>query len=576
MYSEHGVGLVHRRLSIIDLACGAQPMFNEDRTLVVVFNGEIYNFRELRGALEGKGHVFSTSSDTEVILHGYEEWAEQCPRQFSGMFAFALYDREEGSLFLCRDRCGEKPLYYFQDAEGFRFASELPAMLALLGFTPRPDPEALYLYLRLGYIPAPYCFYQGVRKLPAGASLMVRNGMLTPRTYYEPEATVSYTIDEEGLAEELDAVLRRAVKRMLVSDVPLGAFLSGGLDSSLIVAMMAREGQGPPPETFSIGFEDHSYDESQFAERAARAVGSRHTRYPVAFDDFDTCLEIMDWFGEPFADSSSIPTHYLARETRRRVTVALSGDGGDEMFGGYRRYLAQRFAAYYRLLPVWLREKALQRIFRACADQDAYFAESLAKAALVFAERADAAGSASGLMLNTVFSHDEIAGLIPELGSKGALLEQCLGTDLPKNDPVEALMAADRMLYLPDDILVKVDRMSMKNSLEVRAPFLDPEVLEFTGRLPLALKINRLRQKYLLKRVARRYLPAEIVSRKKHGFVVPMAQWLKQAGVEDCRRRMPSILQAEAVNRLLGEHFRGGIDHCQKLFALVVLGRYFG
>lgn len=549
-------------------------MFNEDRTMVVVFNGEIYNFRELRGALEAKGHVFSTASDTEVILHGYEEWGHDCPKRFSGMFAFALYDRETGVLFLCRDRCGEKPLYYFHDAEGFRFASEVPSLLALLGFAPGLDPDALYLYLRLGYIPAPYCFYQGVRKLPAGTSLLVHDGTLSQRTYYEPETTVSRTIDEDALAEELDSVLRRAVKRMLVSDVPLGAFLSGGLDSSLIVAMMAREGQGGPPETFSIGFAEASYDESLFAGRAAAAIGSRHTRYPVAFDEFERCLTIMDWFGEPFADSSSIPTYYLARETRKRVTVALSGDGGDEMFGGYRRYLAQRFAGYYRALPTWVREKVLRRFFRVCADQDVYFAESMAKAALVFAERADTAGSVSGLMLNTVFSHGEIAELIPELGSKGSLLEQYVGTYLPKNDPVEALIAADRLLYLPDDILVKVDRMSMKNSLEVRAPFLDPEVLEFSGRLPLCLKINRLRQKYLLKQVARRYLPAEIVSRKKHGFVVPMAQWLKQAGIEECRRRMPTLLQLDAVNRLLDEHFRGGVDHCQKLFALIVLGRY--
>jgi asparagine synthase (glutamine-hydrolysing) len=546
-------------------------MGNEDQTLVVVFNGEIYNFPQLRQALKARGHVFSSSSDTEVLIHSYEEWGVDCPQRLCGMFAFALYDRKAGTLFLSRDRCGEKPIYYVHDQGGFRFASELQALLTILGSRPGPGPEALYLYLRLGYIPAPYCFFQGVKKLPPGSSLLLRNGTLRQWCYYEPEMTTCRGVDEKELTEELDAVLRRAVRKMLVSDVPLGAFLSGGLDSSLIVAMMAQE--GPPPETFSIGFDHASYDESRFAARAARALGSHHTRYPVEFGDFEECLNVMEWFGEPFADSSSIPTYYLARETRKSVTVALSGDGGDEVFGGYRRYLAQKFAGYYRLLPAWLREKALRRMLVLLADQEVYFAESAVKTALVFAERADAAGSASGLMLNTVFSHEEIAALVPDLGDGEEVLQRCLGMVLP-DDPVEALMKVDRMLYLPDDILTKVDRMSMRNSLEVRAPFLDPEVLEFAGRVPLRLKIKGLRQKHLLKHLALRYLPEEIVLRRKHGFTVPMAQWLKQAGLEECRRRMPSLLQAEAVNRLLREHFCNGIDHCHKLFALLVLGRY--
>ena len=570
-FIEGPVGLAHRRLSIIDLSGGAQPMFNEEQSLVVIFNGEIYNFTDLRSELESKGHIFSTSSDTEIILHAFEEWGPACVERFYGMFAFALYDRKGQSLFLSRDRCGEKPLFYSHDGRRFVFASELDVLLSILGQKPGSDPESIYLYLRLGYVPAPRSFYHGIRKLQAGCSITFRDSVLEKKFYYKPGGISAYEkSDEKELCEELDALLSRAVKKMLVSDVPLGAFLSGGLDSSLIVAMMAKEGY--PPRTFSISFGEASFDESQYARLAAEHIGTQHSHYKVAFDDFNACLSIMDGFCEPFADSSGIPTYYLARETRKAVKVALSGDGADELFGGYRRYLAQGLAQHYFSLPSSLRRGLTKQFLRLFPDGDGYYADSIIKSARIFVERAESICISPGIMLNMVFSHDEVASLFPDLPDGRNLIEELIGP-IPV-EKIEALMYADRLLYLPDDILVKVDRMSMKNSLEVRTPFLDPEVLDFSERIPLAMKINGKSLKYLLKKVALRYLPPKIVYRRKHGFMVPMSQWIKKAGEQDVRGRVPSGAAPNALDQILKSHFNGRLDNSHKIFALIMLGRY--
>lgn len=571
LFIEGQAGLLHRRLSIIDLAGGAQPMFNEDKKIVVVFNGEIYNFMELRCELESKGHTFSTSSDTEVILHSFEEWGSDCVERFYGMFAFAIYNRDDTSLFLSRDRCGEKPIYYFHEGEKFIFASEVQTLLAILGQTPSPDPEAIYLYLRLGYIPAPRSFFSKIKKIPAGSCLIFKDGDLKCWSYYKPDIKKDDGISEKDICDELDATLQRAVKRMLISDVPLGAFLSGGLDSSLIVALMAKE--GIVPETFSISFRNASFDESQFARLASRVIGTRHTQYTVSFGDFEECLSIMDGFGEPFADSSGIPTYYLARETRNKVKVALSGDGGDELFGGYRRYMAQRFVEYYLLLPSCLRRGVIEKILSLFPDREGYYADSLIKSARIFVDRAESTGLSTGLMLHTIFSHDEIGSLFPDLPDGRGLIEESIGV-VPSCNKVEALMYIDRGLYLPDDILVKVDRMSMKNSLEVRSPYLDPDVLELSERIPLSMKIRGKNQKYILKKVALRYLPSNIVFRKKHGFMAPMDRWIKEAGEEEIKSRIPPVINATAINQLLKSHLKGSLDNSHKIFALIVLGRY--
>jgi asparagine synthase (glutamine-hydrolysing) len=570
-FFEGPAGLVHRRLSIIDIDGGRQPMFNEDESLVLVFNGEIYNFLDLRAELESKGHIFSTSSDTEVILHGFEEWGTDCVERFNGMFAIALYNRKDESLFLSRDRCGEKPIYYCHTGKTFSFASELEPLLTIIGHTPSPDPEAIYLYLRFGYIPAPHSFLKGIKKLQAGCSIMFKNGALTKYLYYKPCILNGLNRrSEKELCDELDTTLNKAVKDMLVSDVPLGAFLSGGLDSSLIVAMMANAGK--TPRTFSISFDDVSFDESRYARYVSEYIGTHHTHYNVAFDDFDSCLAIMDGFDEPFADSSGIPTYYLARETRKKVKVALSGDGGDELFGGYRRYFSQGLAERYLLLPKALRRGLAIKFLSFFSDGDRYYADSIIKSARIFVDRAEASHGTSGLMLNTIFTHNEVTALFPDLLDGRGMVEELVG-EISAGRTGE-LMHADRCLYLPDDILVKVDRMSMRNSLEMRAPYLYPEILKLSENIPVSMKIKGINLKYLLKKVALRYLPNKIVYRKKHGFMVPMSRWIKKAGEKDIRSRMPSWANAKAVDQALKLHFNGGIDNSHKIFTLIMLGRY--
>jgi asparagine synthase (glutamine-hydrolysing) len=571
-FYEGPVCLLHRRLSIIDLSSGSQPMFNEDRTLVIVFNGEIYNFKHLRHQLELKGHVFRTNSDTEVVLHGYEEWGESSVEKLSGMFAFAIYNRSDNSFFLARDRCGEKPLYYYYDNGKFIFASEIQTLSEILKQNPSPDEISIYLYLRLGYIPAPYSYFKGIKKLIAGSYITLKSGKLKSRNYYQASIKIpDKNITEQELCDELDATLSEAVKKMLISDVPLGAFLSGGIDSSLIVAMMAKHGRRP--DTFSISFGNASYDESSFAERVSQIIGTNHRQYRVGFENLEASLSIMDGFGEPFADSSGIPTWYLTKKTREKVTVALSGDGGDELFGGYRRYLAQYLAKYYRLIPSIIRAGMIEKFLAKMPDKDVYYADSFIKSARIFTERIKDAGDNSDLMLNTLFSHKEITSLFPDLPDGRKSVQEAIEKNVPCH-PVEALIHTDRNLYLPNDIMVKVDRMSMKNSLEVRAPFLDPRVLSFSEKIPLSMKIRGKTQKYLLKKVALRYLPADIVFRKKHGFMVPMTQWLKKAGRKDIRSRLPAQANPKAINYLLESHFDMGIDYSYKLFSLIILGRY--
>lgn len=570
-FFEGPAALVHRRLSIIDIEGGAQPMFNEDKSLVLVFNGEIYNFMSLRADLQEKGHIFSSFSDTEVILHGFEEWGPDCVNRLHGMFAFALYDRRDKSLFLSRDRCGEKPLYYAHEGKSLFFASEIPALMFMLEQTPEPDPESIYLYLRLGYVPAPRSFFKGVRKLQPGHSAMFKKGVFERWAYYKPERKViDHEVGEAELCEELNATLSHAVKQMLVSDVPLGAFLSGGLDSSLIVALMKKE--GGVPETFSIAFDEESFDESRYAMRVAEYLGTKHTHFKVAFDDFDSCLSIMDVFGEPFSDSSGIPTFYLARETRRKVKVALSGDGGDELFGGYRRYMAQNLAKYYISLPRSIR-KGLIRFLSLFSEGDEYYADSFIKSAKIFVGRAESTHLYPGVMFNMVFTHHEVESLFPKIPDGRKLIKEYIGLDV--SEKVEALMHADRVIYLPDDILVKVDRMSMKNSLEIRAPYLHPDVLEISERIPLSLKIRGKNLKYLLKKVALKYLPPDIVYRKKHGFMAPLPEWIRQAGEKYIRRRIPPWTSQRALDKILKPHFNRRADNSHKIFTLLMLGRYF-
>lgn len=573
-FYEGSICLIHRRLSIIDLSNGAQPMFNEDKTLVIVFNGEIYNFIELRNQLISKGHVFITKSDTEVLLHGYEEWGQECVNKLYGMFAFAIYNRNNKSLFLARDRCGEKPIYYYHCNEKFIFASELKILSAILRTNPAPNLEAVYSYLRLGYIPAPHSYYQGIYKLLPGTCLLLQDDYLTTYQYYSGQSLHSNSDNatEADLCHELDSLLSSAVEKMLISDVPLGAFLSGGLDSSLIVAMMAKHGH--KPNTFSISFDQSSYDETPFSDKVSRIIGTNHTNYKVAFGTLEEIMFIMKGFDEPFADSSGIPYYYLSKETKNKVTVALSGDGSDELFGGYRRYLAQKFTRFYLKAPGFIRKGLIGGLLSALSDKDVYYANSIIKSFRLFTQRAESADIGQGLLLNTIFSHNEILSLFPDLPDGREFIEDIIRRNHHKN-PVEALIASDFDLYLSNDILVKVDRMSMKNSLEVRAPFLDPDVINFSNRIPISMKIKGINQKYILKKVALKYLPPEIVFRKKHGFMIPLMKGLKQVGKNGIKLSLPDNIGAKGVDSILETHFDKRIDCSHKIFTLMVLGQYF-
>ena len=573
-FYEGSVCLLHRRLSIIDLSSGGQPMFNEDKTLIIVFNGEIYNFIELRDQLIAKGHVFITQSDTEVLLHSYEEWGKECVQKIYGMFAFAVYNRNNKSLFLARDRCGEKPLYYHHRNGKFIFASELKTILTILKTKPSPDTEAVYSYLKFGYIPAPYTYYQGIYKLMPGSGLLLQNDHLSHYRYYKGQELRDSNNDnttEEELCYELDSLLSNAVKKMLVSDVPLGAFLSGGLDSSLIVAMMAKHGY--KPNTFSISFDQASYDESPFANKVSRFIGTNHMDFKVKFGTLEEIMSIMKSFDEPFADSSGIPYYYLSKETKKQVTVALSGDGSDELFGGYRRYLAQRFAGYYLKVPDFIRNGLINRMLSVLSDKDVYYADSIIKSFRLFTQRVESADIGPGLLLNSVFSHNEILSLFPDLPDSRELINNIINVENFQN-PVETLIASDMELYLPNDILVKVDRMSMKNSLEVRVPFLDPDVIKFSNRIPISMKIRGINQKYILKKIALKYLPPEIVFRKKHGFMIPLTKGLKKIGKFGIKMSMPYMINEKEVDSILEMHFDKGIDCSHKIFTLMVLGQY--
>ncbi|MCP3929190.1 MAG: asparagine synthase (glutamine-hydrolyzing) [Bacteroidetes bacterium] len=569
------LGVAHRRLSIIDLSGGHQPMENSINTLVTIFNGEIYNYKELRLTLEQCGHKFVTSSDTEVILHGYEEWQETCFEKFKGMFAICIYDRILEKMILARDIFGEKPIYLYENEKQIFFSSELKPLLTIIETQPKPDLQAIALYLRLGYIPAPYTFYHNISKLPAGQLLIkTRNGKLYKdykKNVLPLEEGRSFLHDE--LVDELESSLVSATRMMLRADVPVGVFLSGGLDSSLIAAIIAQH--YGPPETFSISFNTKTFDESQHAEAAAQHIGSNHTTHNVDLESISDCLDIYGSFDEPFADPSAIPTYFLAKETRKRVTVALSGDGADELFGGYRRYLAQKYVPYYLKIPKFLRKPVIEFPLNCFEDSGIYFADSVIKSAQLFVNRVNNCDTGSNLLYHRVLSYKQLTSLFPEISFDIKQSQDFLKVTRSHQNCCEELMGFDQQFYLTDNILVKVDRMSMQHSLEVRAPFLDIDVAKVALKTPIGLKIKGDQQKYILKQVASRYLPHGIVYRKKHGFSVPICQWFRNMNREKLLSLMPVGCHQETVGVVIDQHLSGNFDNSQQLLALAVLGRYW-
>jgi asparagine synthase (glutamine-hydrolysing) len=531
---EHRVHLGHRRLAIIDLAGGAQPMWNVEGTIGIVFNGEIYNHRELRIELQARGHRFrSDHSDTEVLVHGYAEWGEALPEKLNGMFAFAIYDKARRRLFLARDRFGEKPLYYYSRPGLFAFASELGGLRRHRAFDETVDPLALQKLFAYGYIPAPHALYRGSAKLPGGSALTVDidSGQQTIRRYWrfrlEPDTSLTEA-DDERLAEELRHLLSQAVSRRLMSDVPLGVFLSGGVDSATVLALAAQHRPASTIRTFTIGFTEPSFDESEAARATASAIGSVHAQELLDLDGAARLIpDILSRLDEPLSDPSLLPTYLLSRFTRRHVTVALSGDGGDELFAGYDPFKALSPAAHYHRLMARPLHRGLRRLVDLLPPSTRNMSWDFKLKRTLMGLSYDPA------LWNPVWMSPVEPAAMKDLFHAPLNVDDVYGDAIALWEEDKRKSNVDRTLefftnfYLPDDILMKVDRAAMMASLESRAVFLDNDVVDFCRRLPAHFKYRNGQRKYLLKKAMAPLLPAAVTRRPKKGFGVPTALWLR-------------------------------------------------
>jgi asparagine synthase (glutamine-hydrolysing) len=575
-----GVALGFRRLSIIDVEGGAQPMSNEQGDVWVVFNGEIYNFVELRRRLEGTGHTFRTHSDTETIVHLYEDEGVDCLTHLNGMFALAIWDARHGRLVLARDRLGKKPLVYRAESGRLLFASELKSLLEVPDVPREIDPAAIDEYLTYQYVPHPNTVYRGIRKLPPGHYVVYEKGQLTVRPYWQPDFRIERSWKADEAADAVREALDTSVRMRLRSDVPLGAFLSGGVDSSLVVALMQKHSDAPV-KTFTIGFPVAHYDESQYARRVAKHLGTEHHEFQVTPDAVDILPRLIWHFDEPFADSSAVPTWYVSQLTREHVTVALSGDGGDELFAGYPRYLAVQLGSWidrsgpvrrvlasrwWQRLPGSARQRSLVRRFKR-------FNEALAMPPerryldwiAIFNESRRAA-----------LYNDEFLARLPDSDPIGFLHTAWMRSS--GRDPVTTASLADLVTYLPCDLMTKVDMASMAHSLECRQPFLDYRLVELAACLPLKWKLRGRRGKWILRRALGHLLPREVWTRRKMGFGVPLDRWFRKELKEmthdtlvatDAHSR--EFFRPDVVSRLLEEHESGTFDHSYRLWALLVL-----
>jgi asparagine synthase (glutamine-hydrolysing) len=577
------VGLGHRRLSIIDLSPAAhQPMTNEDGTIRLTYNGEIYNYRELRRELEGKGHRFRSDSDTEVVVHLYEEEGVEAVRRLNGMFAFGLWDETRRRLWLCRDRLGVKPLVYSWDGGRLLFASEIQALLTDPSVDRTLDREALMLYLAFNYVPAPLTMFTGVRKLEPGCSLVLEGGRVEVARYWNlPQpAEDAEPADPDRLVD----LLSESVAGCMLADVPVGAFLSGGVDSGIVVALMARLSSAPV-KTFTIGFEgDGLYDETEGARRVAAMYGTEHHEIRVRQQDMlDALPRVFGALAEPFADSSVVPTYLVARETRRHVKVALSGDGGDELFGGYRSYLAEGWRARYHRVPALLRESIIEPVIAVLPDsRETRIGETLRRvkkfiraARGPFDERLLALKEITPAHVRGKLLKGAGSGLDPALAWVRQLLGHCAG------DAVNRMLATDLIDSLPGDMLTKVDLMSMANSLEVRVPLLDHRVAEFAFRIPGAAKLRGGVTKRVLKGAFEHLLPPGHTRRPKSGFEVPISRWLRtdlgflvDRYLSEERIRDQGIFEADVVRDLVRSHRQAKTDTAWAIWNLIVFQKW--
>ena len=579
---DAGAALGHRRLSIIDLSTGDQPIYNEDRTRAVIFNGEIYNFRAVRAELEQRGHRFTTASDTEVIVHGWEEYGDACVSRLRGMFALAAWDLSRRRLLLARDAVGKKPLYYVHDGERLLFASELKALLCDPSVKRSISLEALDDYLTFGAVPAPRTIYSEVHQLPPAHYLVWEDGRVRVAEYWDVSYRPGPARGADEYLEEFDAIFDEAVRLRMISDVPLGAFLSGGVDSSAVVASMAAQSSAPVVTT-TIAFSDQAFNEAPHARTVARALGTDHTEMVVEANAAEILPTLVWHLDEPFADSSALPTYYVARAARQRVTVALSGDGGDEVFAGYEwRYGLNMLEARVRraipgpirrgllgpLSTVWPKADRLPRPLRwkfflrnmGLDAEAAYFHDMSVFTPL------DKRTLCSDEMRRALGGYDPFPGFRRHFDR------------VREADQLNRLLYVDLKTWLVNDILVKMDRMAMASSLEVRSPLLDQKVIEFAAGLPPDLKLHRGTSKYLLKRHAERRVPASSIHRPKMGFSIPLAAWLRgglREMAEDLvlsdRARGRGYFEAGSVRAMWTRHQAGRQDHSHQLWALMML-----
>jgi asparagine synthase (glutamine-hydrolysing) len=583
---EPGIGLAHRRLSIIDLAGGDQPVGNETGSVQVVFNGEIYNYQALRRELEAKSHRFRTNSDTEVLVHLYEEHGPEMVGRLRGMFAFAIWDRSARKLLLARDRLGIKPLYIHRDGEKLLFASEPKAILVYPGFRRFVDPAALEDYLAFGMVSGVRSIFRGIQQLPPGHTLVVQAERLdaAPYRYWQLCLKADEKRTTDDWQEEIQAKLKETVKMHLVADVPVGAFLSGGLDSSAVVAAAAGSCQ-PPLQTFSIGFHEQSFSELPYADRVATQFGTKHFEEIVTPDAAHLVDDLSFYFDEPFADPSAIPTFLVARLARSKVKVALSGDGGDEAFGGYCRYAHDLREAHWRTyLPVWLRRWALGPLGRIWPKADWLPRSLRAKTRLTNLSLDSAAAYANTLSLCRMPLRRKLMapGLAGQLNGHdpGNMIRSNFNS-IPTGDPLGGMLAADIAVVLPDDFLVKVDRASMAHGLEVRPPLLDHEFLELAARIPSRWKVRKGESKWIFKESCGKSLPADIIRRPKQGFDMPIDAWLQgplrgmfEESVLGSHGPVRDLISQTNVRKLFQSHLNGTSRHGKVLWSLLILARW--
>ena len=586
LWTDDQAALGMRRLSIIDLRTGDQPVFSEDKSVVAMVNGELYNFREVRADLEKRGHKFRTKTDVEIVPHLYQIYGDDFVDHINGMFAISLWDTKKKKLILARDRFGEKPLYYGVFDNKLIYASEPKAMLAHPAVKAELDLNALRHYVSFDYVPAPMSIFKGISKLPAAHVLTVENGEVKTRRYWslswkKPERAGALNGNSpKSKANELRELLSDAVRMRLVSDVPLGILLSGGIDSSTIAALAVRH-SSEQVKTFSIGFTEQSFNESQYARQVANHLGTDHyEEYLSAGTTSDLISEIGNWLDEPMSDPSLIPTFLLSRFVRRHVTVALGGDGGDELFAGYPMYYAHKVAARYAMIPAFVRSGLIEPAVRALPVSTKNLSFDFKAKRFIRASKFDSVarhhswfGSFSQDKHDQLFSNDVLEQTTPDIY---AVARELLETT-DAEDEIEKMQFLDMNFYLAEDILTKVDRASMAVSLETRAPFLDPRVAEFSASLPMNYKLSGSKGKFILKKAMEGLLPEEILYRPKKGFGIPTAEWLKgrlnpllREMLTPARLNDQGIFNADFVQQLIKEHETGAASHHKELWTLLV------